>query len=72
MSGPPRAAAASPATAIPTRPPRRLPPRRRNLLLTIHIVVAVGVLGTDLVLLTLGVTGWSAATRSWSAPATWP
>jgi hypothetical protein len=45
-----------PTTPTRTRPSRRLPPRRRNLLLTTHVVVAVGVLGTDLVLLTLGTT----------------
>jgi hypothetical protein len=57
MSGSPQATTASPTTSTPTQPPRRLPPRWRNLLLTVHIVVAVGVLGSDLVLLTLGVTG---------------
>jgi uncharacterized membrane protein len=57
MSGSVQAGTASPTTATRTRPSRRLPPRWRNLLLTTHIVVAVGVLGTDLVLLTLGVTG---------------
>jgi hypothetical protein len=57
MTGSPQAATASPTTSTPTQPPRRLPPGWRNLLLTTHIVVAVGVLGTDLVLLTLGVTG---------------
>ena len=56
MNGPPRAATASPTTSTRTRPARRLPPRWRNLLLTTHIVVAVGVLGTDLVLLALGTT----------------
>jgi uncharacterized membrane protein len=55
MTGSPQAGTASPTTATRTRPSRR--PRWRNLLLTVHIVVAVGVLGTDLVLLTLGVTG---------------
>ena len=64
MSGSPQAGTASPTTSTPTQPPRRLPPRWRNLLLTVHIVVAVGVLGSDLVLLTLGVTAWPAATRS--------
>jgi hypothetical protein len=54
------------------RPVNRWPPRWRNLLLTTHVVVAVGVLGTDLVLLTSAPLPWSAATRSWSAPATWP
>jgi len=56
MSGSLQAATASPTTATPIRPARRLPPRWRNLLLITHIVVAVGVLGADLVLLTLGVT----------------
>ena len=57
MTGPPQAATASPTTATRTRPARQLPPRWRNMLLTTHIVVAVGVLGADLVLLTLGITG---------------
>jgi hypothetical protein len=57
MTGSPQVATASATTPIPTRSSRRLAPRWRNLLLTVHIVVAVGVLGTDLVLLTLGVTG---------------
>jgi hypothetical protein len=39
------------------QPSRRLPRRWRNLLLSVHIVVAVGALGTDAILLTLGVTG---------------
>lgn len=43
-------------TATPLAPrPRRLPRRRRNLLLCVHIMVAVGALGTDTILLTLGV-----------------
>jgi hypothetical protein len=41
----------------PAHPPRRLPRRWRNLLLVVHIVVAVGALGTDTILLTLGATG---------------
>jgi hypothetical protein len=57
MTGSPQAGTASPTASIPAHPSRRLPPRWRNLLLTTHIVVAVGVLGTDLVLLTLSVTG---------------
>jgi hypothetical protein len=45
-------------TATPLHPrPRRLPRRWRNLLLCVHIMVAVGALGTDTILLTLGVTG---------------
>jgi hypothetical protein len=56
MTGSPQAGTASPTTATRSRSSRRLPPRWRNLLLTTHIVVAVGVLGADLVLLTLGVT----------------
>jgi hypothetical protein len=45
-------------TATPLAPrSRRLPRRRRNLLLCVHIMVAVGALGTDTILLTLGVTG---------------
>jgi len=55
-TGSPQAATASPTTSIPHPGPGRLPPRWRNLLLTVHIVVAVGVLGTDLVLLTLATT----------------
>jgi hypothetical protein len=55
MTGSPQAGTASPTTATRTRSSRR--PRWRNLLLTTHIVVAVGVLSADLVLLTLGVTG---------------
>ncbi len=38
-------------------PPGRLSPRWRNLLLTLHIVVAVGVIGADMSVITLGVTG---------------
>lgn len=45
-------------TATPLdRRPRRLPRRWRNLLLVVHIMVAVGALSTDTILLTLGVTG---------------
>jgi hypothetical protein len=57
MTGSPQAGTASPTASIPAHPSRQLPPRWRNLLLTAHIVVAVGVLGTDLVLLTLAVSG---------------
>jgi hypothetical protein len=53
-----------PSAPTRTRPPRRLPPRWRNLLLTTHVVVAGGVLGTDLVLLTWRSPAWPAATRS--------
>jgi hypothetical protein len=49
-------ATASPSNHTPTQR-QRLDPRWRNILLTIHIAVAVGVLGTDIVLLTLGTTG---------------
>jgi hypothetical protein len=49
-------ATASPTNHTPARR-QRLDPRWRNMLLTIHIAVAVGVLGTDIVLLTLGITG---------------
>jgi hypothetical protein len=49
---------------------RRLPKRWRNLLLTAHIVVAVGALGTDGVLLTLAAAGIGpAAVRVTTAPA---
>ena len=46
----------------PTAPTRahqtgRLSPRWRNLLLIVHIVVSVGVIGTDVVLVALGATG---------------
>lgn len=37
----------------------KLPPRWRKALLTLHVVTAVGWLGVDLVLLTLGVAGLS-------------
>jgi hypothetical protein len=56
MTGSLQAGMPGPTTPTRTQPARRLPPRWRNLLLTVHIVVAVGVLGTDLVLLTLGTT----------------
>lgn len=57
MTGAPPAGIPGP-TATATAPrPRRLPRRWRTLLLTVHIVVAVGALGTDAILLTLGVTG---------------
>ena len=46
-----------PTATAPTRPSRRLPRRWRNLLLAVHIAVAVGALGTDTILLTLAVTG---------------
>ena len=49
-------ATASPTNHTPAQR-QRLDPRWRNMLLTIHIAVAVGVLGTDIVLLTLGITG---------------
>lgn len=39
----------------------QLTPRWRNALLTVHIVSTVGVLGADLVLLVLGLTGLSGA-----------
>jgi hypothetical protein len=51
---------------------QRLDPRWCNMLLTIHIAVAVGVLGTDIVLLPLGTPALPAPTRSSSAPATSP
>jgi hypothetical protein len=50
--------------SAPAQRPRRLPRRWRNLLLTVHIVVAVGALGTDTILLTLGVTGLVSTTPS--------
>jgi hypothetical protein len=58
LTGSPLAGISGP-TATRTQPSvsRRLPQRWRNLLLTLHIVVAVGALGTDAGLLTLGVTG---------------
>jgi hypothetical protein len=59
MTGAPPAGIPGP-TATATTPAQRsgrLPRRWRNLLLTVHIVVAVGALGTDAILLTLGVTG---------------
>jgi hypothetical protein len=57
MTGAPPAGIPGPAVAAPTYRSRRLPRSWRNLLLATHVVVAVGVLGTDAVLLTLGVTG---------------
>jgi hypothetical protein len=56
MTRPPQVGTSSPTAPTLTKPSRRLPPRWRNLLLATHIVVAVGALGTDLVLLTLGTT----------------
>jgi hypothetical protein len=53
----PLAGIADPTATTRARRARRLPQRWRNLLLTVHIVVAVGALGSDAVLLTLGVTG---------------
>jgi hypothetical protein len=52
-------ATASPTNHTPTQR-QRLDPRWRNMLLTIHIAVAVGV--HDIVLLTLGITGLAAPT----------
>jgi hypothetical protein len=40
------------------RASRTLPPRRRKLLLTVHVSVAAGLIGADLALLTLAVSGW--------------
>jgi hypothetical protein len=57
VTGAPPAGIPGPTATAPTHPSRRLPRRWRNLLLATHIVVAVGALGTDAVLLTLGVTG---------------
>src|SRR5215212_400940 len=37
---------------------RTLPPRWRKLLLTVHVSVAAGLIGADLALLTLAVSGW--------------
>jgi hypothetical protein len=57
MTGAPPAGIPGPTATAPTHRSRRLPRRWRNLLLATHVVVAVGALGTDVVLLTLGVTG---------------
>jgi hypothetical protein len=57
VPGAPPAGIPGPTATAPTRPSGRLPRRWRTLLLSVHIVVAVGALGTDAVLLTLGVTG---------------
>jgi hypothetical protein len=57
VTGAPPAGIPGPTATAPARRSRRLPQRWRNLLLATHIVVAVGALGTDAVLLTLGVTG---------------
>ncbi|MQA15236.1 MAG: hypothetical protein GEV09_14030 [Pseudonocardiaceae bacterium] len=42
---------------VPGERPPRLPPRRHKLLLTVHVAAAVSLLGTDLVLLALGISG---------------
>jgi hypothetical protein len=39
----------------------RLPPRWRKLVLTVHVITAVGWLGVDLVLLTFGISGLAGA-----------
>ena len=57
MTGSLRAGLSGPTTPTRAQRPRRLSPRWRNLLLTVHIVVSVGVIGGDVVLATLGVTG---------------
>jgi hypothetical protein len=57
VTGAPPAGIPGPTRTEPAQPARRLPRRWRNLLLTTHIAVAVGALGTDTILLALGVTG---------------
>jgi hypothetical protein len=57
VTGSPLADISRPTATSRAQTARRLPPRWRNLLLTVHIVVAVGALGTDAILLTLGITG---------------
>ena len=57
MTGAPPAGIPGHIATTPAQRTWRLPRRWRNLLLTVHIVVAVGALGTDAILLTLGVTG---------------
>jgi hypothetical protein len=50
----------------------RLPQPWRNLLLTLHVVAAVSVLGADLVLLALGLSGLGGRTRGRSTrPPPW-
>jgi hypothetical protein len=61
MTGAPPAGIHGPTATAPTHRSRRLPRRWRNLLLATHVVVAVGALGTDAVLLTLGVTGMASS-----------
>ena len=41
----------------PSASPRRLGPRRRKALLTVHVSAAAGLIGTDLALLTLAASG---------------
>jgi hypothetical protein len=53
MTGAPPAGIPGPTATAPTHRSRRLPRRWRNLLLATHVVVAVGALGTDVVLLNL-------------------
>lgn len=49
---------AGPPTAVRRPPPtRRLAPRWRKLLLTVHVGTSVGLLGTDATLVLLGLTG---------------
>jgi hypothetical protein len=55
VTGAPPAGIPGPTATAPRL--RRLPRRWRDLLLTLHIMAAVGALGTDTILLTLGVTG---------------
>ena len=47
----------------------RLPPRRRKLVLTVHVITAVGWLGVDLVLLTFGISGLAGAEEDLVYPA---
>lgn len=46
------------AVRATTRPPRRLAPPWRKLLLTVHVISSVGLLGADAAVLALGIAGW--------------
>jgi hypothetical protein len=50
------------------RASKALPPHWRKLLLTVHVSVAAGLIGADLALLTLAVSGW----RGWDPASVYP
>jgi hypothetical protein len=64
VTGAPPAETPGPTRTKPVQHPWRLPRHRRNLLLTVHIVVAVGALATDAILSPWASPAWQAATRS--------